>query len=940
MLFILLPLLGLNAQNFEWQRSFGANTRDNMETRGLCAEANGVSTFLVNTATVVGKKTFNPDSIRFDNLVFKFPTSLDYYNKCFIVRLDSNGRTLNAKMLGNFYAHDMCKDKDGNYYLTGITNVDTVATVDSFKLHDYPSIYFYAKFDKNFHLKWMVQIDQSLNDYWQLQHLMLSEGHLYFTGAALGKSKIGSTNYNFGANYKVVLGEVSMNNGNIIWSNYLNINSSSYGYTLTKLLRLKNKLYIAGFVTGGNSNSNVLINSDSLFVSGSFVLETDTLGNYIKSFTIDNFYQSTINAIVTDGKHLYVSGSFRDTLRFGNKKIIPQLTKGDGSNANTKELYIASITTNFKTRWFYHPEILNKSNSTYFVNQISYSTFSDDFLYFGGTLGSKILIDSNTISPTFQSDVFLMKSDTLANILWATSGKTTFGEVETMDAIGGKSVFVGGRFTRQLELGKFKDSGIGLYNSFVAKITDFAIKRGSVKAGPYCAGDSIRIPYNLIGNFDSTNFFIAQLSNEDGNFDKGYRELGRLKSNKDGTIIGVLPMFNVVSSNNYRIRILSTKPAVQSYYKTDTLRLLIYSRDNAFAGNDKVICRGDTIAISTFGGTKWKWTPNYNMADSNSRVAKVWPSITTRYRIVIADSSGCGAPDTAFKTIEVRKSPMAIILNPDTTYCIGANVTLLAKFAHGDSINYAWKWYSLDHIGNYTELKSASFKNRDTLIFKLPASVKDSQQIVLYLEDGCSNKISVTKYTIKINKQKPKTQLISFDTALCPGSAFAITSIFKTIVPNLNSWQWYETNFSGFFFPGVIRKNKSADTLLYNVPLSIPSNKRIRIILKDQCSEKFDTAIIKIRLRDTLNLQLNTNDNTLCYGSMQLFKAKTKGGLPSAYRYEWLDVVSNKILSNADSLYINADRSKQIKVSVTDHCVPNNSSTLLTIKINPELSVS
>ena len=932
-------MLGLNAQNFEWQRAFGAYTRDNMETRGLCAEANGVSTFLVNTATMVGKKTFNPDSIRFDNFVFKFPTSLDYYNKCFIVRLDSNGRTLNAKMLGNFYAYDMCKDKDGNYYLTGITTIDTMATVDSFKLHDYPSIYFYAKFDKNFNLKWMVQIDQSVNDYWQLQHLMLSEGHLYFTGAALGKSKIGLTNYNFGANYKVVLGEVNMNNGAIIWSNYLNINSSSYGYSLMKLLRLKNKLYIAGFVSSGNSNSNVLINSDSLFVSGSFVLETDTLGNYIKSFTIDNFYQSTINSITTDGKHLYLSGNFRDTLRFGNKKIIPQLTKGDGSNSNTKELYIASITTNFKTRWFYHPEILNKSNSTYFVNQITNSTFSDGFLYYGGTVGSKILIDSNTISPTYQSDVFLMKSDTLANILWATSGKSTFGEVETMDAIGGKSVFVGGRYTRQLELGKFKDTGIGLYNSFVAKITDFAIKRGNVKAGPYCAGDSIRIPYNLIGNFDSANFFIAQLSNEDGNFDKGYKELGRLKANKDGTIIGVLPMFNVVSSNKYRIRILSTKPAVQSYYRTDTLRLLIYSRDNAFAGNDTVICRGDTIAISTYGGTKWKWTPNYNMLDSNSRVAKVWPSITTRYRIVIADSSGCGAPDTAFKTIAVRESPLAKIVNADTAYCVGASIPLIAKFTNGDSLNYSWKWYSLDPLGNYTELKSASLKNVDTLLFKMPAIEKDSQKIVLYLEDGCSNIISVARYTIKINKQKPKIQLLSYDTALCPASTFAITSVFKTIVPKLNSWQWYETNFSGFFFPGVIRKNKTADTLLYTAPLNIPLNKKIRIILKDNCSEKFDTAILKIRMRDTLSLQLNTNDTTLCYGSRQLFKAKAQGGLPSAYQYEWLDVVSNKILSNSDSLNIIADSSRQIRVSVTDHCMPNNSSTLLTIKMKPALAI-
>lgn len=49
------------------------------------------------------------------------------------------------------------------------------------------------------------------------------------------------------------------------------------------------------------------------------------------------------------------------------------------------------------------------------------------------------------------------------------------------------------------------------------------------------------------------------------------------------------------------------------------------------------------------------------MNDSNVRQPWAWPIRDTLYKIIIADSSGCGAPDTAYKQIFIRK-PLKLTL--------------------------------------------------------------------------------------------------------------------------------------------------------------------------------------------------------------------------------------------------------------------------------------
>ena len=166
--------------------------------------------------------------------------------------------------------------------------------------------------------------------------------------------------------------------------------------------------------------------------------------------------------------------------------------------------------------------------------------------------------------------------------------------------------------------------------------------------------------------FDTANTFIAELSDEDGNFLGGQRELGRLKAFEDSTVIGKLPLFQVASSNRYRIRITSTNPVVQSFYQLDTLNLLVYSTDDADPGPDTSVCYGDTIELATFGGTTWSWSPDYNMIDSTSRTPLVFPSVDTIYQIIIGDSSFSSSKNSCTQSIKICRPIITFFFPQDS----------------------------------------------------------------------------------------------------------------------------------------------------------------------------------------------------------------------------------------------------------------------------------
>jgi hypothetical protein len=543
-------------------------------------------------------------------------------------------------------------------------------------------------------------------------------------------------------------------------------------------------------------------------------------------------------------------------------------------------------------------------------------------------MSGKILIDSNLLSGNL--DVFIFKADRLGNILWATSGGTS-GHIYGMDAIGNKSVFVGGFFVnkKHIKFGKHIDSLKNPRNAstWLTKISDYDITRGKVKSGPYCAGDTIKVPYTKLGDFDTSNFFIAQLSNEEGNFDSSYKELGRIKSNKDGIIYGKLPLFKVASSNHYRIRVVSTKPVVQSYYVIDTLRLLIYSKDKADPGLPESICKGDTLKLSTYGGTKWTWSPNYNMSNPNARQPLVWPLKDTVYQIIIGDSSGCGAPDTAFKKVFIRPDLKADLNFSDSSVCASTPIDLIVNFSGGDTSGYAYKWYYISSPKSWFPLASGAGALRDTFAY---SPTDPSEKLAVVLSDACTKRNDTAYVTLNLRSKLNITTLIN-DTVLCSGNKAFYRANATGGVSKFYQWTW---------------KDISKNTLLSNSDtLLIVANQtsKIQLIVSDGCDALSDTSEFTLFVNPPLKGSIlyskgSLHDTTLCFGKNLKLFSSGKGGIGSGYSFKWY--LDKTLLSNADTLnfvttnlYSSGGGSKTLKLVLADNCTSGSDSVSRRINV-------
>jgi PKD repeat protein len=366
--------------------------------------------------------------------------------------------------------------------------------------------------------------------------------------------------------------------------------------------------------------------------------------------------------------------------------------------------------------------------------------------------------------------------------------------------------------------------------------------------------------------------------------------------------MGKLPLFNVSSSPNYRIRILSTKPSVQSYYLRDTLRLLIYSRDKANPGPVEYVCMGDSIKLNTYGGTKWTWSPKYRMNDSTKRQPWAWPIRDTIYKIIISDSSGCGKPDTAFKTIKVRAYPKAKLAFADTVICDNSNLKVPVLFEGGDS-NYTWRWYFVASPKLWFPSNSGNGKFADTFSFSPTVS-----KVAIILKDGCTSKADTAYLTI--SQRKPVSITTTYrDTALCTGNLLNYKATATGGIPKQYRYQWTDlvTN-------SVISTTDSLKILTKKAL-------KIQLIVNDGCEALGDTAEFEVKVKAELEALTNLRDTTICAGKSLNYTAQATGGDSKAYKFYW--VLNGKQINTTSSLTLTSALTSTLTLITTDNCSPN-----------------
>lgn len=485
-------------------------------------------------------------------------------------------------------------------------------------------------------------------------------------------------------------------------------------------------------------------------------------------------------------------------------------------------------------------------------------TINGDFLYFSSPQNSPTFSFAGFTRSSFTRTV-VSKFDRLGNLLW-------YLPIQSVNAVfinpmGTQDMVYSSEYTMSLTLSPFVLPTIsGTGRSFMARTFDYSITRGEVASGPYCAGDTLLIPYERAGDFDTANTFIAELSDDRGEFFGGQRELGRLKYNEDSTITGILPLFQVASSNKYRIRIRSTHPVVQSYYRLDTLNLLIYSRDDADPGPDTSVCYGDTISLSTFGGTTWKWSPAYNMIDSTSRTPLVFPLVDTVYQIIIGDSSGCGAPDTADIRVSITPSPIFKTQSQtDTLVCKNQVVKLNTTYGGGVG-DYYLQWYN-----NGTLIKNtATVAEKDSINL----NIRVNSNVYVVLTDSCSTLIDTAFFTIMLHDSMVIGSLPS-DTLVCTGQLFeSFASVSHTFADTID-YLWRVGNIT-----------LSTDSFFNYTPTG---SEIIRLSINNKCNQRVVNSVFALTTHPLVSAEIANiaGSDTFCANDEIVLASVVAGGNPS-----------------------------------------------------------
>ncbi len=624
---------------------------------------------------------------------------------------------------------------------------------------------------------------------------------------------------------------------------------------------------------------------------------------------------------VEENGNFAVVGTFHDSVNFGNGVFLKSQWSGFPNHSGTNFFFrdiengIVYYDSTFKPLWARKSNSISNSSN---LEPIAGVAIGNNNIYFGGfirrgtvSFGSSIINVSGTNNT---QQFYFVKMDTLGNFLWAFANddSTSNGTMKASEINGDGDVAICGNFKKNIKIfNKSKQGLIIPYSDdfFVAKISDFSITRGYVKSGPYCAGDTIKIPYTKKGTYKEDNEFIAELSDSAGNFNGGERELGRIKDTTGGIIKGVLPLFNVATSGKYRIRILSTNPTVQSYYKRDTLRLLIYSKDTANAGANQTICYGQEINLSTTGGSKWEWSPTSSMpnkVDSSNRQPLVKPLTDTEYRIIISDSSGCGEIDTDYVKIMVRQ-PLSVSLSDTLKICKGRQAFLKAQPIGGDSTQYRYRWLlegdSLNTIIGSTQQLTVSPINNTTYI--------------VILNDSCTPNEDTAWVTVIPDS----TLLFSpiADTTLCLGNTLTIDAHAIACDAKALNYTWDNIG------TGAKKTLSPTQTTTYS------------ITAQDTINKTSDTIQFTITVRDPLSLTIN-QDSTICISEQAELRAIATGGRTSTHNIQWY--VTNNLITNNPITQVTPTTTTTYKAILSDGCTIENDSSEITITVRPKLEVT
>ncbi len=342
----------------------------------------------------------------------------------------------------NDYVSDIFIDDSSNVYVTGRTKSQVIFEDDNNPIT--PINYghtdaFMAKYDKNGNLIWAKQ-GGSPSPEWGWGITVDKWGYVYCTGELSDTSVFGNDTLISNGDRDVFITKLDPN-GNFIWTKHF----GSLGIDKGKGITTDNEgnVYVVGFIA-----DVVTVGATTIGTSGvvnSFIVKMDSSGNYLKVESIEPKYSSTYK-IKSDKKgNLYICGELLYNNNVAGYPVLGPV------GLSWRDAFLAKLDTSLQTQWVntvagsfqnLGEDIAISDNYVYLTGFYTYTVDANGIsMTYNGN-------GSNAATINAARDILITKYKHDGSIIWAKGfGGTGYDYAYGIDVGKNESIYITGVFT-------------------------------------------------------------------------------------------------------------------------------------------------------------------------------------------------------------------------------------------------------------------------------------------------------------------------------------------------------------------------------------------------------------------------------------------------------------------------------------------------------------
>lgn len=621
---MLVPALGparadAPAGGWQWARSLGGANADRASGMAMDRSGNVYVTGTFEKTIRIGLVTLNSGQ----------------YTGLFVAKYDPTGVlqwATAATGSGDYRQPSIAVDSLGNSYIVGSfsqTATFGLTTLTAEGTHDA----FIAKCNAGGTFVWANRAGGSRADF-GMGVAADSLGNCYMTGSYREQALFGTIDITSAGGYDAFVAKYN-GAGTIQWVKSYGGPIDDNGFDVA--VDAGSNVYVTGDFSGDAYFGPVLLRSAGAGAgSDLFVTKSNVNGDIIMAVRAggENSDHAYAIAVHEPSGNIYVTGSFIGEAEFGGTTL---------SGAGQVDMFVAQFDNSGTFRWVQSGGGEGQDAGFDLAIDLAgncYVTGKYEGEFTVAKFGDSILSERGL------GDVFAAAFDAGGKYIWVRScGTTNFDEgvaiVANYRANANLDAFVAGNYSGNLLFDSGLSLGeIGLVDAFLAKVggrspvVDTSITTQVFPLEIFCSGTTLSVNFTASGPFTDSNVFTAQLSDASGSFASPI-VLDTLKSSTSGTIIVRVP--TVPAGTRYRIRVVSSSPAVIGSDNGADLRFSGPVNPTVTASGPLTFCQGDSVVLDAGAGYGYyEWT-NDNADTTRTLVVRE----SGVYRIYTRTLDGC-----------------------------------------------------------------------------------------------------------------------------------------------------------------------------------------------------------------------------------------------------------------------------------------------------------